>query len=408
MNRLLGVLVAGFGISGLFGCDGGSGRASGPGSETTNGIVAKVLLEDGSPATNAAVALRRMDFISKDTSGRVSIPDFYLDSSGTLSLDSLEKGDYRLTVSLGKIYSGVVTVSDSVLDLGSVRLEEPGSVVGVLAVEGVVWVGVYGLDVLVNVDSSGNFSVQGLPPGDLKLFALSRSMDSVVVDTGMTVVSAEEVSWIHRVNGHAALDTVAADTSVADTVAPDTASVDTTLRDTAVWMLFEDFEDSAAFAAKAWYFSADTLANISYPTDYAWNGVVQNGDRSGRVFAGYYTASDGGYVIFGTKISDSLGVDFSALDSVVFYARGSGSLRLSLERWEVSASDNLKAWTEDIPLSSVWTRYSVTPEDFLTAEEDSLSTGWESVREHVSRFHFFGVGGAEMALDDIAVYGLEF
>lgn len=407
MNRLLGILIAGFGVLGLFGCDSGSGRASGPGSETTNGIVAKVLLEDGTPATNAAVALRRMDFISKDTSGRVSVPDFYLDSSGTLSLDSLEKGDYRLTVSLGKIYSREVTVSDSVLDLGSVHLEEPGDVVGVLAGENVAWVGVYGLDVLARVDSSGNFSVQGLPPGELKLFALSRSMDSVVVDTGMTVVSAREVSWIHQRNGQV-LDTAEADTSVADTVVRDTASVDTTVRDSAVWMLFEDFEDSAAFAAKAWYFSADTLADISYPTDYAWNGVVQNGDRSGNVFAGYYTASDGGYVIFGTKISDSLGVDFSDLDSIVFYARGSGSLRLSLERWEASASDNLKAWTDDLSLSSTWTRYSVTPEDFLTAEEDSLSTGWESVRGHVSRFHFFGVGGTEMALDDIAVYGLEF
>ena len=95
----------------------------------------------------------------------------------------------------------------------------------------------------------------------------------------------------------------------------------------------------------------------------------------------------------------------SKLDSITFYAKGSGALKLSLERWEKAASDNLKAWTADIPLSTSWTPITVTPADFLSPESDTLSTGWESVKSTVTRLHFFGIGGSELSLDDIKIYG---
>lgn len=397
----------------LPGCD--DGHASGPGSETTNGIMATVLFENGTPAVDAAVALRKVDFISGDTSGVILVPDAYVDSQGVLELNSLEKGDYRLTVSRGEIYSAELTVSDSVLNLETIRLSKAGTVSGVLAEVGnlpkAAWIGVYGLDVLVRVDSAGRFSLNGLPPGELRLFALSESRDSVIADTGLSVFASQVSSWdwLPEIPPDSLEnDTLVNDTALVDTSASDTSVVDTVFADTLVWSLYETFEDSASFAAKAWYFSADTLASISHPVDFAWNGVVKNSDRAGSVFEGHYTAPEGSYVIFGTRLSDSAEIDLSALDSIVFYAKGSGFLRLSLERWEASAEDNVKAWTSEIALSDAWTRYRVSPQDFLDAEEDSLSTGWESVKSHVNRFHFFGVGGTEFGLDDIAVYGVKF
>ena len=81
-------------------------------------------------------------------------------------------------------------------------------------------------------------------------------------------------------------------------------------------MVFEDFEDSVSFAAKNWYFSADTAAQINYPTLLSnyWDAVVDNSDRNGHVFSGYFSTEPGGYVIFGTRISTE-GIDMSDLDS---------------------------------------------------------------------------------------------
>ena len=259
------------------------------------------------------------------------------------------------------------------------------------------WIGVYGLDILTRTDSSGKFTLNGLPAGDIRLFALTALNDSVIADTGLVIASSETTGWIHTVS------VPSADTS--DSLATDTSSADT-----AVWMLYEDFEDSASFAAKGWYFSADTLSSISSPVGEVWNGVVLDSNRRGSefVFEGYYSTVFSSWVTFGNSISES-GLDLSALDSITLYAKGSGYIRVALERWEADASaENFKAWTDNIALSSVWTRICVTPDKFLLPENDSLSTGWDSVKKTVTRFHIFGIGGTELGLDDIRVYGVTF
>lgn len=395
MKRFLPVAFF-FLVFGILGCGESSDRAGGPGSETTNGILARAFLEDGTPAAYAGVSLRKRNFISSDTSKTEITPDTYADSLGNFELNELDSGDYRLTVFLnGQIHSRELHYQRSNLDLEQINLEDPGQISGTVRGKDSMgipaWVGIYGLDILAKTDSSGNFQLHGIPPGNLKAFILSPSRDSLLADTNIHVRPAGTSSWKHAFS--------------------DTAS-DTLASDTAVWTLYENFEDSASFAAKGWYFSDDSsLATITSPTDIPWNGTAMDAERNGRVFRGTYTMpeniSANGYVIFGTRISAE-GKDLSDLDSVGFYAKGSGSVRLSFERWEASASDNLKAWTADIPLSGSWTHYTVKPSDFLAPESDTLSTGWESVKRTVTRFHFFGINGSELSLDDIAVYGVSF
>ncbi len=394
MKQTLTLLAFLFLALGIFGC--GENHAGGPGSETTNGILARAFLGDGSPAAYAGVTLRKKDFVSADTSETVATPDIYADSLGTFELDEIDSGDYRLTISLGgQIHSRELHYRGESLDLEQINLEIPGQISGTVGGKHPtgtpVWIGIYGLDILAKADSSGNFLLRGVPAGNLKAFILSPSRDSVLADTGITVETFGTSTWNH---------------AIADTAG------DTTASDTAIWTLYEDFEDSASFAAKGWYFSDDSsLATITSPTGSPWSGTQEDADRKGRVFKGTYTIpeniSASGYVIFGMRISTE-GVDLGDLDSVGFYAKGSGSIRIAFERWEASASDNLKAWTADIPLSDSWTHYTVKPEDFLSPESDTLSTGWESVKRTVTRFHFFGVNGSELSLDDIAVYGASF
>jgi len=407
-------------VFGLWGCD-GNDHAKGPGSETTNGIFASVFSGEIA-ASYANVCLHSADYISDDTSGVILVPSNVTDSSGNLILENLEEGKYRLTVSLdGKYFSKEISYTGNSLDLGEIYLDSPGSVSGSFANENgqtdAVWVGVYGLDVLVRVDSNGNFTLPILPSDDLKLFALTASRDSVLIDTNLTVKEAMTTSWIHTVSqissssfaeGSSGSGLSSSSSSSIDKEESSSSAVSSSSQEP-VWMVFEDFEDSASFAKHGWYFSADTSAQINYPTSSSnyWTAVVDNSELNSHVFSGYYTSSIGSYVIFGTQIS-SEGIDMSALDSITFYAKGSGSIRLALERWNVTSTDNLKAWTEDLPLNSTWTHFCVTPEDFQLPENDTLSTGWESVKKTVTRFHFFGLDGQEISLDDITVYGLTF
>lgn len=404
-----------------FGCDNGSKQAGGPGSETTNGIYAVIYTENGSLAHSAVAALRKADFVSDDTTGAVFHADFAADSAGALEIPEMEKGVYRVTISVdGEIYSKEISLAEESLDLGQIHLEKPGSISGNLSGKSAQWVGIYGLDILAQIDSLGNFTLEGIPAGELKLYALDKSLSSILADTALTVIPTKISTWIHAAispKDSTVKDTIRdttqvnppKDSTVSDTTKKDTTVTDTTSRDSLVWQLFEDFEDSASFAKKAWYFSDDSsLATINFPTDFAWKGVVSSEERKGHVFSGYYSTpaipTGKSYVIFGTQIS-ATGIDMSKLDSITFYAKGSGALKLSLERWEKAASDNLKAWTADIPLSTSWTPITVTPADFLSPESDTLSTGWESVKSTVTRLHFFGIGGSELSLDDIKIYG---
>lgn len=397
MKRFLRFIAPLVPLLGFFGCGNDSGHAGGPGSETTNGIFASVVLENGAPAAFAGISLRKADFISGDTSGAELPPDFHADSLGAFELENLDSGNYRLTIThSGHVSSIEVRYENVPVVLERINLKLPGRITGKVDLENPegkpFWVGVYGIDRLARTDSAGNFELRNIPAGNLDAFILSNDRDSVLADTGIAVEASGTSSWFHE-------------------AFPDTGK-DTLSKDTIVRTLYEDFEDSAAFAAKGWYFSDDSsIATIQFPSDYAWNGVVSDAERGSHVFRGFYTtpanAVSSGYVIFGTRISDG-GTDLSGLDSISFYAKGSGSVRVAFERWEANADDNLKAWTSDIPLSDDWKLYTVTPEDFLSPENDTLSTGWESVRKNVTRFHFFGIDGSELALDEITVYGVSF
>ncbi len=416
MRRSWCFLTALIPVFGLWCCD-GSNHAKGPGSETTNGIVASVF-SDGIAASYANICLHKADYISDDTSGIVLVPNYEADSSGNFVLENLATGDYRLTISLGeKFYSKEISYSGSSLDLGDIHLDSPGSVSGTFADENgqalASWIGVYGLDVLVRIAPNGDFILPTLPTDDLKLFALTESRDSIVADTNLTIKKSATTSWIHthsKTQSSSSAEESSSSTMSSNSSSSSSSShAESSSSKEYAWMVFENFEDSASFAKRNWYFSADANAKINYPTTSSnyWTAVVDNSELNSHVFSGYYSTSPGSYVIFGSQISSS-GIDMSDLDSIRFYAKGSGNIRLSLERWEETSTENLKAWTEDLPLTSSWTHFCITPADFQLPENDSLSTGWESVKKTVTRLHFFGLEGQEISLDDITVYGLTF
>lgn len=374
MIRLLGLF-----LSMLFLASCIDDHAGGPGSETTNGIYAQVFLADGTVAANMGVALRRSHFVPdiSNPTEKMAIPDTYTDSLGLLRIDSAPAGDYRLTLlNATEAFSTLITVSDTDdIHLGDVKLSLPGAIEGQISLpQGTTysWVGVYGLDVLVKTDSLGIFTMPSLPAGEVQLFFYGPDYMEVIADTQVTIISDSTVSW----------------------------------KITKPSILLESFEDTALF--RDWYYVSDTLATID-TTIGAIDRLEFDADRKSTVFHGTYFAPIGSWVILGLTMSDSE-LDFTALDSIVFYAKGDGKLRVSLENWYGTVEDpnNLKAWTGDYAVSDSWQRFVITPSDFLTVEEDSSTTGWESVRTKVKQFHIFTLLGTKIYLDDIWFYGVKF
>lgn len=106
-------------------------------------------------------------------------------------------------------------------------------------------------------------------------------------------------------------------------------------------------------------------------------------------------------------IGISLGVeyDFRPLDSMVFWARGTGTLSPALEFFDPDVGG--KAWTH-IPLDSTqWRRICLKPGDFDSADHVLGNIGWEAVRARVTNISFIVEGGRDLYIDHVRLYGLD-
>jgi hypothetical protein len=104
------------------------------------------------------------------------------------------------------------------------------------------------------------------------------------------------------------------------------------------------------------------------------------------------------------------------MDSIVFQARGSGRVRLSLEHLDSSQIQLVyqgrlgelhpsRTWTSRT-LYAGWSRIALRPADFDAADGLSGNVGWSGVRDSINYLTFFIEGGSEMWLDDIRFHGI--
>jgi hypothetical protein len=138
-------------------------------------------------------------------------------------------------------------------------------------------------------------------------------------------------------------------------------------------------------------------------------GIEKDSTRGSKVFHGKYKLANDDYAwaLIGTSFEHYM--NFAAIDSIVFYAKGNGSIRLSLENW-ISPTVNLKAATDWISLSSKWKRVSVNPAELCvgSANEETCFATWSAVKGGVKQFHIFVEGGSEFYVDDVTLYGALF
>ena len=347
----------------------------------TEGIVA---MSKGKVVPFATVAVRPADQMVEDSSSKTSsiiVSEIRADSNGRFVLDSLKKGDYRLTVVDNGIAYSKVLSNKEIEKLDTVELSATGSLVGRVTLRSdmmYAYVGVYGMDVLVKTDMNGSYVFPSLPVGDsVELYFVTKKMEKLPVEV-KTVV----------------------DENTADFHAPS--------------MTFENFEDSFDY----WYTATDSLGSfiIPNPKDSSIEkGVEYDSTRKSNVFHAQYRLGNSSYawVLAGTNLRDHVW-NLSLLDSIVFYAKGDGQIRVAVENWDKVSEElgmNLKAASEWINLDSAkWQRYVIEPSDLIMNALDNADglKPWTYVKGFVKQLNFFAQGGSNFYIDDIKLYGVLF
>ena len=336
-----------------------------------------VLQKNGSPAAYATVALRAADAKAEKFAVQNAMvdSDVRTDANGRFTMEWPEKGEYRLTVvSDGFAFSKVFDAED-LPDLDTIWISATASVsskVTLRTVDEFLWVGVYGLDVLVKTNDVGAYVLPSVPAGDsLPIYFLTAdSLNSLYAEWN-TVAESNSTQFLNPVK------------------------------------VLQDFENGG----EGWYLNTDSLKKGTEikPANSVKEGIVYDSTRKSKVFHGTYKLANDDYAwaLVGTAFEHNM--KFSEIDSVVFYAKGNGNIRLSLENY-IDPSKNLKAATEWIPLSKDWKRISVNPAELCVgaATTESCFTSWSGVKSWVKQFHIFVQDGSEFYIDDVILYGALF
>ena len=336
------------------------------------------LLKDGTPATYATVALRAADAKGEDyavQNTRVE-SDLRTDKNGRFEMEWPDSGDYRLTVTKdGFAFSKIYNAKD-LAKLDTLRLEATASVSSKVTLrtgEEFLWVGVYGLDLLVKTNRAGSYVLPSVPAKDsLDIYFVMPDSANTLYAEWKTIADPYNTKFSNPV------------------------------------MVLQDFEDGI----KSWYVNTDPLykgTTLTPAANKVAEGIVYDSTRKSKVFHGEYKLADDDYawVLVGTTFEYEM--NFSAIDSVVFYAKGDGNIRLSLENY-INDNKSLKAATEWLPLSKDWQRISVNPAELCVgnAKTETCFTSWSGVKYLVKQLHIFPQDGTEFYIDDVTLYGALF
>ena len=343
--------------------------------DTTKSPKVTALLADGSPAAYATVALRSANAMAEDyvVQNAMVESDVRTDANGRFAMEWPTKGEYRLTVvSDGYAFSQVLS-ADELSKLDTLQMVPTASISSKVTLRSgfdFAWVGVYGLDLLVKTNEVGAYVLPNVPANDtLSIYFLTPDSNKLYTEWE-TFAKSRTTQFLDPV------------------------------------MVLQDFEKGD----EGWYLNIDSLKKgTEFKTASVKAGIVSDSARGSKVFRGQYKLANDDYAwaLIGTSFDHYM--NFAVIDSVVFYAKGNGSIKLSLENW-ISPTVNLKAATDWYALSSKWKRISVNPAELCvgSANEETCFTTWNAVKGGVKQFHIFVEGGSEFYVDDVTLYGALF
>lgn len=374
----------------LVGCGSESTDVAGSSLETENSVAFSVSLSNGSPAAHAKVIVRPASFLA---GANQQVTTNYInaetDENGFLKVNTMDVGSYIIEArndSLKGFEKIEITKADTGIIEMPLRVQKPGALSGKVNLPdgtGSVTVSVRGLDYSVQTDTSGLFEFESLPEGKIEVVAFIYS-DSTYKD---------ENGWESHVEDMRIIGSKSAEIKSKKTI--DSLEIG---EPEPFYALFADFENGTS----GWHTGVSQYAEAKLESE-------QVDDRDGWV-AHFTSVNDSAlnWALMGYAFKNP--VDFSGLDSVVFWAKGTDHISVSFDVNADSTEDVVtgKSWTH-LDLDSVWTRYCVTPADMLdSSDTNGENLGWDAVKTHVTHFSLFsGPGTSEFWIDDIEFFGIK-
>lgn len=420
MKRVLkfgsAVLGTALGVTILACSDGGM---AGTTFETENDIALTIFNEDGSPASNARVLVRRMDYLAgsfnydvDDTYGTANespigatdtsagVFNVVTDENGQVTIKAKMKPTYYVVEARGEVDKAVSRVSINEKDSSytvEMTLAAPGAVSGqVYLPSGVrtATVGVQGVDYFVQTDTLGYFTFESLPAGTFNVVGYVYTEQKYDMDGETQVLSRRQTLGFASTKIRSSKDVEGVQVG--------------TRPDPVVEIpenLFENFENGVA----SWYTNVARYASATLTSDDAGKG------REGKVaHLKYSNDSLYNWALMGYAFPKMQ--DFSTLDSIVLWARGTAmddttqwiSVSMDVLVDSTSKYKSGKAWAH-MKVNNQWKRIVVTPDDFQdSTDTNGGNLGWPAVMDHVTNFNIFGGGGSnEIWIDDIEFYGVK-
>jgi hypothetical protein len=373
----------------LVGCGSDSSDVAGSSLETENSLAFCVRSSDGTALARTKVLVRSSSFLAGANNPIHNVIDAETDENGILKIKTMDVGSYVVEArndSLKGFEKIEITEADTGLIEMPVRVRKPGALSGKVNLPdgtGSVTVSIRGLDYSVQTDTSGSFEFESLPEGEIEVVAFIYS-DSTYKD---------ENGWESHVENMRIIGSKPAEIKSKKTI--DSLEIG---EPEPFYALFADFENGTS----GWYTSVSQYAKAKLTSE-------QVDDREGWV-AHLRTVNDSAYnwALMGFAFENP--VDFTDLDSIVFWAKGSDHISVSFDVNADSTEDVVtgKSWTH-LELDSTWKRYKVTPADMIdSSDTNGDNRGWDAVKTHVTNLSFFsGPDTSEFWIDDIEFFGIK-
>lgn len=359
--------------------------------ETENAFVIQIVREDSLPAANVVARMRAVDYVQSfedGFAGELYYEEFVADSLGCFRVDSLAVDAATLEIlDNGEGLFKKLSAED-VRDGDSVQfvMEKTGSLRGKVYLPdsvGFAWVQVYGTDRLVKTDGDGFYEMDSLPPFE---YDLRYTVGDSVVEKAAAVDAGEKTTtYIYAFQ-------------------PDSVKV----------LDFESdheefFINDLGFAVTGYMSSTDSGVTTVPALDEGMESFIDSAGagRKGRALHWTSSAMFGKWSFFGTWIcEEGSPCDLSTMDSVVFYARGTGVISIAFETLGASNTEGKTLAYDTLDTGGEWKRVSLKPSNFKPRDDMYGNLGWDIISKAVTTISIAAYDETEFWIDDVVLYGV--
>lgn len=367
--------------------------------ETENAYIIQVVDDGGAPVVNASAVLRVADYLpglnalkKSAQQFKVAAKEYTSDSLGYIRMELFE--DFlTLEVLDGNRGAFVELFAENIQkgDSAELTLNRLGTMSGKVDLpegEDFAWVRIYGTDRVVKTDSAGNYEIDGLAPADYRVQLVVADTDRVEV---VTVKSEETVK------------------------SSSSSKIESSSSSALGYLTVLDFEnglksnivfdgDSSTLYLKP----TDTSLVKMSPGEYeAELSIVEAGaGREGHAMHWTSSAEKGRWSFMGLWMcSSTTPCDFSAIDSIEYFVRGTGSYSFNLETI-ADGSTGKAVFLDTLQGADEWERVVIKPSDFMEGDSTYGNMGWDYVSKRVTNIAVPAYYDVEIWIDDIKFYGV--